>query len=312
MEKDSKIYVAGHRGMVGSSVVRELIRQGYDNIICKTHQELDLTRQEEVERFFRSEQPEYVFLVAAKVGGIKANMTYPTEFLMENLQIQNNVITSAYSSKVKKLMFFGSSCIYPKEAKQPIKEEYLLTGPLEPTNEGYAIAKIAGLKACEYYRRQHNADFISIMPCNLYGIGDNFDLSNSHVIPALIRKFHEAKIQNKKVVEVWGTGKVYRELLFCDDLAEASIFLMNNNINYDFVNVGYGKDFTLCEIANTIKEVVGFKGEIIFDTTKPEGMKRKLTDTSKIIELGWKPKTQFKQGIQLTYNWFLENIEKFS
>lgn len=308
MKKDSKIYVAGHNGMVGSAIQRELIRLGYKNIVVRSHKELDLTKQAKVEAFFREEKPEYVFLVAARVGGIQANITNPSEFLMQNLQIQNNVITAAYDNHVKKLMFFGSSCIYPKEAKQPIKEEYLFTGPLEPTNEGYAIAKIAGLKACEYYRRQYGVDYISVMPCNLYGIGDNFDLKKSHVIPALIRKFHEAKINNISKVEVWGSGEVFREFLFCDDLAEACVFLMNIDMKYDFVNIGYGKDFTIKEIVNIIKEVVGYQGEIVFDASRPEGMKRKLTDTSKINMLGWKPRTCLEDGIMLTYKWFLNNV----
>jgi len=308
MNKSAKIYVAGHRGMVGSAIVRELELSGFTNIVKKTRQELDLTRQEEVETFFAQERPEYVFLAAATVGGILANANNQARFLLENLQIQCNVIDMAYRHCVKKLLFLGSSCIYPKDAEQPITEKALLTGPLEPTNEGYAIAKIAGLKLCEYNTRQHGADFISLMPCNLYGYNDNFDLDNSHFLPGLIRKFYEAKIKNADTVTVWGTGKVRRELLFVDDLAKACVFAMNNHSGADFLNVGYGEDYTITEYAQMIKEVSGFKGDIVYDTAKPDGMARKIMDSSKIRTLGWKPEVALEKGITLTYRWYADNI----
>lgn len=307
MDKNSKIYVAGHNGLVGSAICRQLEKQGYKNIIKHSHLELDLTKQEEVESFFKEEKPEYVFLAAAKVGGIKANDTYPADFIMENIKIEFNVIDSAFRNRVKKLLFLGSTCIYPKNCPQPIKEEYLLTGELEKTNEAYALAKIAGLKACSYYKKQYGANFISTMPCNLYGIGDNFDLENSHVLPALIRKFHEAKIKNLDTVEVWGTGKPLREFLFSDDLGEACVFLMNNYDDDEHINVGLGTDLSIKELAEIIKEIVGFKGQIVFDTSKPDGTFRKLTDITKIKNLGWSPKTSLKDGIQIVYKWFLNN-----
>jgi len=304
MDKNSKIYIAGHLGMVGSSILRELQQLGYQNIIKRTQSELDLRDQAATDIFFQKEKPDYVFLAAAKVGGILANMNHQAQFLMENLQIQCNVLNSAYRHNVKKLLFLGSSCIYPKEAKQPISEDTLLTGPLEPTNEGYAIAKIAGLKLCEYYNSQCGANFVSLMPCNLYGYNDNFDLNHSHMLPALIRKFHEAKESKAPTVNVWGTGQVYRELLFVDDLARACIFVMNHYSEPDFLNVGYGKDFTITEIAKMVKDVIGFKGEIVYDTSKPDGMFRKIVDSSKLRALGWKPEVSLHEGIALTYKWY--------
>ncbi|MDR2559634.1 MAG: GDP-L-fucose synthase [Oscillospiraceae bacterium] len=304
MDKSAKIFIAGHRGMVGSAIVRVLEKTGYANIIKKTRRELDLTRQKDVEDFFAEEKPDCVFLAAATVGGILANMKNQASFLTENLQIQCNVINSAYLSKVKKLLFLGSSCIFPKEAEQPISESALLTGLLEPTNEGYAIAKIAGLKLCEYYNRQQGADFISLMPCNLYGYNDNFDLENSHFLPALIRKFYEAKKINADAVTVWGTGKVYRELLFVDDLARACVFVMNNYSGADFLNAGYGEDFTIAEYAGMVKKISGFKGDVIYDTSKPDGMFRKIMDSSKLRRLGWKPEVELGEGIKLTYDWY--------
>lgn len=307
MDKNSKIYVAGHNGLVGSAICRQLESQGYKNIIKRSHLELDLTRQVDVENFFKQEKPEYVFLAAAKVGGIKANDTYPADFIMDNIKIEFNVIDSAFRNNVKKLLFLGSTCIYPKNCPQPIKEEYLLTGELEKTNEAYALAKIAGLKACSYYKKQYGANFISAMPCNLYGIGDNFDLENSHVLPALIRKFHEAKVNNLNTVEVWGTGRPLREFLFSDDLGEACVFLMNNYDGNEHINVGFGTDLSIKELAEIIKDIVGFKGQIVFDTSKPDGTFRKLTDITKIKNLGWSPKTSLRDGIQIVYKWFLNN-----
>ena len=304
MDKNAIIYVAGHRGLVGSAILRELQRLEYKNIIEKTHAELDLRNQEAVSCFFQDEKPEYVFLAAAKVGGIVANMNDQAQFLLENLQIECNVIESAYRHGVKKLLFMGSSCIYPKNADQPINESALLTGLLEPTNEGYAIAKIAGLKLCEYYNRQYNANFISVMPCNLYGYNDNFDLECSHMLPALIRKFHEAKINGDAEVTVWGTGKVYRELLFADDLAKACVFVMNNYSDVDFLNVGYGEDFTIEEIAQMVKDVIGFNGHIVYDTSKPDGMYKKIINSEKITKLGWKHEVSLREGIALTYEWY--------
>lgn len=310
MDKDSKIYVAGHTGLVGSAIVRNLQSKGYTNIITRTHKELDLTNQEAVRKFFEEERPEYVFLAAAKVGGIRANSTYPADFIYENLMIECNVIKAAHDYKVKKLLFLGSSCIYPKMAPQPIKEEYLLSGYLEPTNEAYAIAKIAGLKMCQYFKRQYGDNFISCMPTNLYGPNDNFDLENSHVIPALIRKFHEAKIENKPYVEIWGTGTPRREFLYVDDMADACVFLMENYDGEETVNVGTGKDVTIRELAEIISKVVGYKGELKFDTSKPDGTPRKLLDVSKLNELGWKYKVELVDGIRKTYEWFLENRQR--
>lgn len=316
MEKNSKIYIAGHTGLVGSAIVRKLQNEGYNNLLLKTKGELDLINQKEVTEFFAQEKPEYVILAAAKVGGILANNTYPAQFIYENLQIQNNIIHNAYLNKVKKLLFLGSSCIYPKLAPQPLKEECLLKGSLEPTNESYAIAKIAGIKMCQSYNRQYGTNFIAVMPTNLYGPNDNFDPTNSHVLPALIRRFHEAKKNNSSKVVVWGTGNVRREFLFVDDMAEGCIFLMNNfnptkkqNENGEiFVNLGTGKDNTIKEIAEIIKKIVGFNGEIIWDTTKPDGTPQKLLDLAKIHELGWHNKIELEEGLKMTYNWYIKYL----
>jgi len=310
MEKNSKIYVAGHRGLVGSSLLRALKAQGYNNIIFKTHLELDLTNQKEVESFFEKERPEYVFLAAAKVGGILANSTFPAEFIYQNLAIATNVIHAAYLYKVKKLLFLGSSCIYPKFSPQPIKEEYLLSGYLEPTNEAYAIAKIAGLEMAKFYRIQYGVDFISAMPTNLYGPNDNFDLQNSHVIPALIRKFHEAKIQKKPYVTIWGSGKPRREFLYIDDLADALIFLMKNYVDTSHINVGVGEDVSISELAEIIREITGYKGDIKYDYTKPDGTPRKLLDVSRLYSMGWRPKVSLLEGLRRTYDWFVENYNE--
>lgn len=307
MNLDAKIYVAGHRGLVGSAIVRNLEAKGYKNIICRTHKELDLTNQEDVRRFFEEEKPEYVFLAAAKVGGIHANNTYPADFIYDNLMIQNNVIKAAHDFEVKKLLFLGSTCIYPKMAPQPIKEEYLLTGSLEETNEAYAVAKIAGLEMCKFFKRQYGDNFISCMPTNLYGPNDNFDLKNSHVLPALIRKFHEAKVNNSEAVEVWGTGTPLREFLYVDDMADACVFLMENYDGEQHVNIGTGEEVSIRELAETVKEVVGFDGELVFNTEMPDGTPRKLTTVDKLHGLGWKHKVSLDKGIRLAYNWFLEN-----
>ncbi|MCL1891098.1 MAG: GDP-L-fucose synthase [Coriobacteriia bacterium] len=310
MNKNSKIYVAGHNGMVGSALVRRLEQMGFSNIVKRTRQELDLTSQKEVNAFFAQEHPDYVYMAAAKVGGILDNISNQARFLTENLQIQCNVIESAYRNGTKKLLLLGSSCVYPKDAAQPMPEAALLTGLLEPTNEGYAIAKIAGLKLCEYYNKQYGVDYVSVMPCNLYGYNDNFDLSSSHMLPALIRKFHEAKIGSADTVTVWGTGKVYRELLFVDDLADACVFVAENYSSADFLNVGYGEDFTIAQIAQLVKDVIGFQGDIVYDTAKPDGMFRKIVDSGKIRALGWKPKHTLREGIELTYNWYVRNIDR--
>jgi len=307
MNKNSKIYVAGHRGMVGSAIVRNLKTKGYTNIIGKSSRDLDLTRQDEVEKFFSEELPEYIFLCAAKVGGIHANNSYPAEFIYENIMIEANIINCSYKYKVKKLLFLGSSCIYPKYADQPIKEEYLLTGVLEPTNEAYAIAKIAGIELCKFYRRQYNCDFISVMPTNLYGIFDNFDLGTSHVMPALIRKFHEAMINGDNEVIMWGTGNPKREFLYVDDLADACVFLMNNYSDEMHINVGTGQDIEINELAQIIKDVVDYKGNINNDLSKPDGTPRKLLDVSKLNQLGWRYKTGLREGIVKTYQWYIES-----
>ena len=309
MNLDAKIYVAGHRGLVGSAIVRNLEAKGYKNIIYRTHKELDLTNQEAVRTFFEEERPEYVFLAAAKVGGIHANNTYPADFIYDNLMIQNNVIKAAHDFKVKKLLFLGSTCIYPKMAPQPIKEEYLLTGALEETNEAYAVAKIAGLEMCKFFKRLYGDNFISCMPTNLYGPNDNFDLKNSHVLPALIRKFHEAKVNNSDVVEVWGTGTPLREFLYVDDMADACVFLMENYDGEQHVNIGTGEEVSIRELAETVKEVVGFEGELVFNTDMPDGTPRKLTTVDKLHGLGWKHKVSLNEGIELAYNWFLENYK---
>jgi len=339
MNRSSRIYLAGHTGLVGSALLRKLQDEGYQNLITRTHAELDLERQTEVESFFNEETPEYVFLAAAKVGGIWANNTYPAEFIYANLAIQTNVIHAAWKTGVKRLLFLGSSCIYPRECPQPMKEEYILTGPLETTNAPYAIAKIAGVKMCEAYNRQYGTNFISVMPTNLYGPNDNFDLETSHVLPALIRKFHEAKtgirgqgseVSGKSVhhspftvhqappsVVIWGTGDPRREFLHVDDLADACLFLMNLDEEKfrslftvhpsPIINLGWGKDISIKELALLIQDVVGFKGELEFDTTKPDGTPRKLLDVSKISELGWKAKISLREGVERTYNWCLEN-----
>ena len=304
MQKQNKIYVAGHRGLVGSAIVRALQAQGYNNLILRAHKELDLLDQKTITDFFQKEKPEYVFLAAARVGGILANKTYPADFIYQNLQVQNNVIHNSYLHGVRKLLFLGSSCIYPRNCPQPIKEEYLLTGPLEPTNEPYAIAKIAGIKMCQSYNRQYGANFISVMPTNLYGPNDNFDLENSHVLPALIRKFHEAKTNNQKEVVVWGTGAAKREFLHVDDLAEACVFLMNNYDSSEIINIGAGEDVTIKELAEMIKEVIGFTGDIMWDATKPDGTPRKLLDVSKLHNLGWKHKIGLSEGLKMAYEWY--------
>ena len=307
MEKASRIYVAGHRGLVGSAIVRALEASGHTKLITRTRQELDLLDTKAVMDFFLTEKPEYVFLAAAKVGGIMANKTYPADFIRDNLTIQTNVIAAAHQSGVKKLLFLGSSCIYPKLAPQPIKEEYLLTGALEPTNDAYAIAKIAGIIMCQSYRRQHGNNFISVMPTNLYGPNDNFDLETSHVLPALIRRFHEAKESAAPNVTLWGTGTPMREFLYVDDLAAACLHLMHTYNDEEIVNIGTGEDVTIKELAETISEVVGYTGKIEWDTTKPDGTPRKLLDVSKLHSLGFKHKISLKEGIEETYAWYTEN-----
>lgn len=312
MDKRSKIYIAGHRGLVGSALRRKLESKGYSNLIFRTHKDLDLTNQQAVNEFFEQEKPEYVFLAAAKVGGILANNTYPAEFIYENLMIEANVIHASYKYGVKKLLFLGSSCIYPKLAPQPLKEEYLLTGALEETNEAYAIAKIAGIRLCKHYNQQYMTNFISVMPTNLYGPNDNFDLETSHVMPALVRKFHEAKVNNEPEVVIWGTGKPYREFLHVDDMADACVYLMENFNTDDigeFVNIGVGKDITIGELAELIKEIVGFKGEIRKDLSKPDGTPQKLLDITKLSSLGWKANISLKDGIRQTYEWYQSQIK---
>jgi GDP-L-fucose synthase len=303
----SKIFVAGHTGLVGSTLVRRLQRDGYENLVARSRAELDLTRADQVDAFFNEERPDYVFLAAARVGGILANSTRPVEFLRENLLIELNVLHAAVVAGVRRLLFLGSSCIYPKHAPQPIDEECLLTGPLEPTNESYAIAKIAGVKLCEAYTRQHGVEFISVMPTNLYGPGDNFDLETSHVLPALIRKFHEAKSEGRGEVEVWGTGSPLREFMHVDDMTDACIFLMNHPSPPDLINVGVGRDISIRELAELIAEIVGFNGRLVFDTTKPDGTPRKLLDVSRLAALGWHPRVPLREGIARTYEWFVEH-----
>ncbi|WP_017301887.1 GDP-L-fucose synthase [Nodosilinea nodulosa] len=309
MDTQSKIYVAGSRGLAGSAIVRALKAKGYENLVQRTSQELDLRNQAAVDDFFATEKPEYIFVAAARVGGIHANNTYRAEFLYDNLMIEANIIHSAYRHEAQKLLFLGSSCIYPKLCPQPMKEEHLLTGFLEQTNEPYAIAKIAGLKLCENYCRQYGVNFISAMPTNLYGINDNFDLANSHVLPALMRKFHEAKINGDPAVTVWGTGTPLREFLYVDDLADALIFLMNHYNEIEFVNVGTGQEISIKELALTIKAVVGYEGDLVFDATKPDGTPRKLMDNSRIAAAGWQPKTDLKTGLEETYDWFLQSYD---
>lgn len=306
MERNAKIYVAGYYGMVGSAIVRRLRKLGYRNILGHSSKELDLQDQAGVDAFFRKERPDYVFLAAAKVGGIYANSTYPADFIYNNLQIQNNIFHSAYITHVKKLLFLGSSCIYPRLCPQPMKEEHLLSGPLEPTNEFYAIAKIAGIKMTEAYNRQYHTNFISCMPTNLYGVNDNYDAMNSHVIPGLLRRFHEAKASKKKEVVIWGTGRPRREFLYVDDLADACVFIMNEYMGNETVNIGSGMEVTIRKLAETMKKVVGFKGAIVFDESKPDGTPRKLLDVSKLRKIGWRPRTSLEQGLKTAYQDFVK------
>ena len=305
MNQHSRIYVAGHRGLVGSAIWRELQRQGFDNLIGRTRQEVNLLDADAVQKFFAATKPEFVFIAAARVGGIYANDTQPASFLFENLQIQNNLIHAAWQTGVRKLLFLGSSCIYPKLAPQPLKEEYLLTGPLEPTNQWYAVAKIAGIKLCQACRRQHGCDFISAMPTNMYGPNDNYDLQTSHVLPALLRKFHEAKQTGAAAVTCWGTGAPLREFLYADDLANACVFLMQKYSEEQFINVGFGSDISIRQLAELIKHVVGFAGDIVWDASKPDGTPRKLMDSSRLFALGWRPKVDLETGIRRTYDDFL-------
>ncbi len=307
MEKDAKIYIAGHRGMVGSAILRNLKAKGYSNFILRTSSELDLKDQQAVIRFFEKEKPDYVFLAAAKVGGINANNIYRADFLYDNLSIQNNVIHCSYLQGVKKLLFLGSSCIYPKLAPQPLKEKYILSGELEPTNEPYAIAKIAGIKLCEAYRDQYACNFISVMPTNLYGVNDNYHPDNSHVLPALIRRFHEAKVNNLAEVVIWGSGKPLREFLFADDMADASVFLMENYDEKEFVNIGTGKEISISDLAKLVKTIIGYEGNIVYDSSKPDGTPRKLLDVTKLTNLGWHYNTELREGIEIAYKDFLKN-----
>ncbi len=310
MKKNDKIYIAGHRGLVGSAIKREFEEQGFTGILVKTHRELDLTDSAAVAEFFEKEKPQYVILAAAKVGGILGNNTYPVEFFTENMKIQLNVIENSFKNNVKKLLFLGSSCIYPKNASQPMKEEYLLSSKLEKTNEMYALAKISGLKLCSAYNREYGTDYISVMPCNLYGLNDNYDLKNAHVLPMLVRRFHEAKVNNQSEVVVWGTGMPKREFMYAGDLAKAVVFLLKNKSASEigeFINIGTGEEITILELAELIKEVVGFKGRIVFDTSKPDGTMRKLMDVSRINNLGWHAQTSLKDGIKLVYEDFLNN-----
>lgn len=307
MNSNDKIYVAGHNGMVGSALVRALKERGNNNLILKSHNELDLTVQSDVVDFFKEESPDVVFLAAAKVGGIGASIAEPVTFLMDNIIIQHNVIKSAFDEGVEKLIFLGSSCIYPSQAQQPLKEEYLLTGPLESAKEGYALSKIVGLKACEYYNKQFNTNYIAVMPPNLYGINDNFDLETAHVVAALIKKMHLAKINDESQVEIWGTGNQYRELMFVDDVADATLFAAENYHGGNFINIGVGVDYTIREIAQTIQKVVGYEGELFFDTSKPDGIFKRVLDVSNFKELGWQSKFSLEEGLSLTYDWFLNN-----
>jgi len=315
MDLNDKIYIAGHRGLVGSAIVRQLESRGFTNLLMRTHKELDLTRQAQVQDFFQQEKPDYVILAAAKVGGIHANNTYPADFIYQNMMIEANVINSAYENKVKRLLFLGSTCIYPKAVEQPMREDALLTDVLEPTNEPYALAKIAGIKLCESYNRQHGTDFRSVMPTNLYGINDSFHPENSHVIPALMQRFHQAKINNDAEVVVWGTGSAMREFLYVDDMAEASLFVLEldgetyqakTKSMLSHINVGTGKDVTIKEMAETMKEVIGFKGKLTFDMTKPDGAPRKLIDVSRLSNMGWEYSVDLKDGLSKTYKWYLK------
>jgi GDP-L-fucose synthase len=319
MDLNDKIYIAGHRGLVGSAIVRQLESRGFTNLLMRTHKELDLTNQAQVQNFFQQEGPDYVILAAAKVGGIHANNTYPADFIYQNMMIEANVINSAYENKVKRLLFLGSTCIYPKAVEQPMREDALLTDVLEPTNEPYALAKIAGIKLCESYNRQHGTDFRSVMPTNLYGINDNFHPENSHVIPALMRRFHEAKVNNDAEVVVWGSGNVMREFLYVDDMAQASIFILeldeqtyqaNTKPTLSHINVGTGKDVTIRAMAETMKEVVGFKGELSFDATKPDGAPRKLIDVSRMSKMGWRYSFELQAGLEILYHWYKEEFAK--
>ncbi len=307
MNKQAKIYVAGHRGLVGAAIQRRLLREGYDNLTIRAHRDLDLTDQAAVNAFFAQERPEYVFLAAARVGGIVANDTWPADFIRDNLLIQTHVIAAAHRTDVQKLLFLGSSCIYPRLAPQPMPESCLLTGPLEPTNEWYAVAKIAGIKMCQAYRRQYGFNAISLMPTNLYGPGDNFSLDSSHVLPALIRKFHEAKVQQAPFVTVWGTGTPRREFLHVDDLADAAVFLMNHYEDDAIVNVGVGQDIAIAELAELVREVVGYQGELRYDPTKPDGTPRKLLDVARLHALGWRARIPLREGVTATYQWFLDH-----
>jgi len=308
MEKNAKIYVAGHRGLVGSAIVRHLLKDGYTNLVTRTSKELDLREQAAVREFFAAEKPDYVLLAAARVGGILANATYPADFIYQNLMIEANVIESSRVNGVKKLLCLGSTCIYPRMAPQPLREEYLLTGPLESTNEWYAVAKIAGIKLCQAYQRQYGCKFISAMPTNLYGPEDNFDLETSHVMPALIRKFHEARVNRQPVVTVWGSGKPLREFLHVDDCADACLHLMQHYDGEDIVNIGVGTDLSIGELASLVKKVVGYQGEIVYDTGKPDGTPRKLVDVSRITGLGWQARIPLAEGVASTYRWFLDNV----
>ena len=310
MNKQDRIYVAGHRGLVGSAIVRRLQADGYDNLLTRTSRELDLREQQAVRDFFAVEKPDYVILAAARVGGILANDNWPADFIYDNLMMEANVIHASYENDVRKLLALGSTCIYPKMAAQPLKEEYLLSGPLEPTNEWYAVAKIAGIKLCQAYQRQYGCKFIAAMPTNLYGPGDNFDLEKSHVLPAMIRKFHEAKLGQSRSVTLWGTGKALREFLYVDDLADACVFLLQEYDDPEIINIGVGDDLTIADLADMVRDVVGFDGEIVYDASKPDGTPRKLVDTSKINALGWQAKTGLRDGIENTYRWFLDNVEK--
>lgn len=309
MNKTDKIFVAGHKGLVGSALVRELYKKGYTNVLTVDKNVVDLKDQKSVNQWFSDNSPDYVFLAAAKVGGIQANNVYPAEFIYDNLSIQNNVIHACHDFKVKKLMFLGSVCIYPKYAPVPVKEEYLLTGELEPTNKPYAISKISGIIQCQSYNRQYNDNFISVMPCNLYGVNDNFHPTNSHVLPALIRRFHEAKINNLSEVVCWGDGSARREFLNAYDVADACVFLMENYNSSDIINIGHGEDYTIKEIVEIIKDVVDYKGNIIWDATKPNGTPKRLLDSTKLFNLGWKPKVELRQGLKDAYTWFRENIK---
>lgn len=309
MNKTDKIYVAGHRGLVGSAIVRNLEEKGYTNVIGRTHSELELTNQADVRAFFEKERPDVVVLAAAKVGGINANNTAPADFAWDNMQVQCNVIKCCHDYKVKKLLFLGSTCIYPKMAEQPIVEEALLTGPLEQTNEAYAIAKISGMQMCKYFKRQYGDNFISCMPTNLYGPRDNYDLKGSHVLPAMIRKFHEAKINQAPTVELWGTGSPLREFLYVDDMADACVFLLENYDGEQHVNIGTGKELSIKELAELVKKTVGYEGEIIWNTAMPDGTPRKLTDVTKLHEMGWKHKVELEEGVGLAYEWFKENVD---